>query len=1225
MPFVINADFLLTSAREAVQEDEPWNKWLRDCVADTFVGAFEAMVAHQQYRTQAYRYLPLSPANSFLLPACEAIYRDLSKRACVWTEGAEPLRQPAECATAEERFRTLFVQEQLPRPLTKRPIVKPEITKWGEQLQRLGVKKMTTAEVLDCLKDAKWLRRQTMEWFVDCYGYLRQFNASNLEGILECRIVPVEKGRLSCDNEQAIYFECDAETRELLDSIPRNIRSQVQVTFLRSEFYRHVADNEDLRAWMTETLSVYPFSHENYIVDVSEWLINNATTIEDDELVGATHFLAAFCDDDTPIGDRIRDLPVVLNDGSRALLSELRSRCQHIVTPAMLDPESGWQLIYATANDRNHLAVLADVYVPKPAARLSLLRLLKGLGITDTPKPVRRSIGYWQQHQQTAYEKLILALHAFRSARSRLGDMKVENTVPPQWLEQSGHGPGKVSQEAQQRNNAILGYLRKLDSVIAAAPDYSREHTSTEVQTEYGLLAKVSLFYHGLYWYREPSEFLVALREKAWLVSTKGVVPPQRAFVDKPETREIFGDSVAYALEPMPERIADLLGIRRQVTAEELLEILAQNVTSNADNPPLARRVYQRLNSLEGLSDAVLHRLKTEAVIFAPLAGKRWVTVNESIWSDRSGIFGDGFAYLEKLYPKLKDFFVDTLGVKVDADAECFARRWLALQDDDDVSPEYVQTALAAIYRELLPLFGKSESTAQSRLQEEPEWWNDFTTRAKIWCQDGLFCEPADNCFVPDDGEVRRLFDGADVHFVWRPDKASFSGYQAVYRVLNVPYLSEVVTIALADNADAIVLEEPRFVTTGAKLFALVCLKERYPDEYERAASGGLVAALWNTTEAKAEHLALRYMLGDATRLKEYSAYWDRAKGQLLHLGEHTRKIDVAESLARELLSDRRFRDFAALVEAALGESLREAMARIRKWGWTVPVEVRSLIGAQSSLAASAEWPSDDEQKTGRARGQRDAQTDNDAQTGTEAIGEGPATEESSPVESDTLPGDEEDGAPKEDQHDQEEAPIADESASPLRYAEELHEAFNKPSRHPPEEGSPETDGNVSNPERRRKRTRADIHTARGNEPPLGERFDFVKVRKWEGKNHDTRFKLQQWYGGRCQICGLTFAKRNGEPYFEGLYLVSRIQARWIDRPGNVLCLCANCCAKFQHGSVSEMQDIRQQIKCMKTAAEGGHDNPFLEIILCGEAKRIVFAEKHLVDLQELLGIDTEA
>ncbi|MEA2104571.1 MAG: hypothetical protein U9P79_08035, partial [Candidatus Cloacimonadota bacterium] len=34
LPFMINADFLLTTDREKIQEDEKWNHWLRGCIAD---------------------------------------------------------------------------------------------------------------------------------------------------------------------------------------------------------------------------------------------------------------------------------------------------------------------------------------------------------------------------------------------------------------------------------------------------------------------------------------------------------------------------------------------------------------------------------------------------------------------------------------------------------------------------------------------------------------------------------------------------------------------------------------------------------------------------------------------------------------------------------------------------------------------------------------------------------------------------------------------------------------------------------------------------------------------------------------------------------------------------------------------------------------------------------------------------------------------------------------
>jgi len=117
-------------------------------------------------------------------------------------------------------------------------------------------------------------------------------------------------------------------------------------------------------------------------------------------------------------------------------------------------------------------------------------------------------------------------------------------------------------------------------------------------------------------------------------------------------------------------------------------------------------------------------------------------------------------------------------------------------------------------------------------------------------------------------------------------------------------------------------------------------------------------------------------------------------------------------------------------------------------------------------------------------------------------------------------------------------------------------------------------------------------------------------------KDNVVRTFLREQYGGRCQICQYTFLKRSGEPYFEGLYLVSRTAADWIDRPGNVLCLCANCCAKFQHGSV-DADDPRDQVAAF-TVGEGG-GRGVLRIRLCGEDAVIRFTAKHMIDLQEML------
>ncbi len=122
----------------------------------------------------------------------------------------------------------------------------------------------------------------------------------------------------------------------------------------------------------------------------------------------------------------------------------------------------------------------------------------------------------------------------------------------------------------------------------------------------------------------------------------------------------------------------------------------------------------------------------------------------------------------------------------------------------------------------------------------------------------------------------------------------------------------------------------------------------------------------------------------------------------------------------------------------------------------------------------------------------------------------------------------------------------------------------------------------------------------------------------WEQKNYDVRIFLLEQYKGHCQICNLAFDKRDGEPYFEGMYLVSRAKGRWIDRPGNVLCLCPTCCTKLQVGSV-EADDIVEQVGAFRTFLEGGVDQPSLNLQLCGDIVKIKFTERHFLDLQEII------
>jgi len=187
-----------------------------------------------------------------------------------------------------------------------------------------------------------------------------------------------------------------------------------------------------------------------------------------------------------------------------------------------------------------------------------------------------------------------------------------------------------------------------------------------------------------------------------------------------------------------------------------------------------------------------------------------------------------------------------------------------------------------------------------------------------------------------------------------------------------------------------------------------------------------------------------------------------------------------------------------------------------------------------------------------------------------------------------------------------------------VNYKEEFKKAFlRSPSTNELEGGH--RPGSVVNIEKYREETGDRIQAELEKEPPPETRFRRVPRKVWEGRCEDTRKFLEEEYQGRCQICDSVFNKRKDhKPYFEGLYIVHRTRAKWIDHRGNVLCLCPTCCAKFQYGPI-EADDIMEQVTMLRTEKEGGEGSLWISIQLCGEECYIRLSERHLVALQELL------
>lgn len=1146
LPFIINADFILTSNREDVLKDEPWNQWLLDCVSDVFIEAFEKWLDAETYRTKIFGFIPLGANNDFLKPVVDSIQSNLKNHKIILTEPDGQKRMPEQTMTAPKDFRLLLSTSTFPKPLLDTRIVLSELEIYRKQIEFIGVKTITLEIVKKCFQDRSWIGSHDEGWLLECYQFLSKQDFSTLR-LTDCPIVPVEvegKAQWSCDDEQPIYFELDDECKKVLDEKP--VCACIPLAFLNSNFFAKIKDDEKLCTWMTETLKIYPFSKNNYAVDILMWLKEHYSNISESDLISTTVFLLRLADTNFDF----KDIPIVLSDGRRMLLSEALAlqEIQMVVSSSRADSETGWHHIWKTKNDRSHFLVLSNCY-PEEVCESFFKKDL----ILLYPKPFyRKDIGYYHEY----YDYL-----------------------PPEWMKDDNH---TVS---NHEASALIQFLEKNSYIIEGWP-YCKHDFRNDGRCNFSTELK-------------EASFIQYLKKLRWLPTTKGLAYSGQAFLPSPDIKDILGDSVPYFQGSLQSNIIDLLGIRTKATVEELMSVLEQHSQNGDDSKELAERVYRTLDSRD-LSENIKRRLRESNLILAAMDSKfGWVNYKDVVWKDQKDVMGDDFIFLENTYPKLKNFFVNIIGVKEDFDTEVFARRWIKLQNESSRDNKEIEGILTSIYRKIRPVFDK---------EELPAWWQNFADKVEIWTQDKMFKKPQ-SVYVPDDGDLKQVFQGNGIAFVWRPEKDSFSDWEALYSAIGIKYLSESVKISLVeDNQHDVPDHHAQFLTDSAKILIATWIREQYYKDFDRLIKSQVIDALLNTSEACVFSLNVNYLLDEKSVVNPSDCFWDKEQKVLLtkdQSGERT-KNTIARTLARAMMPNRAYKEFADWIELVLTE--QDYRWRIQQKSWQIPMEVRNWM----------------------------------ENLGRDPLPNKPSSYTTLPVDNPTESIESIKSKPNpiipqnniDSSHESEKEDILDsmpplgslppqppEKDSPERsfdYDLELVKSFNR-SGETKLKGETSNEGNlVKDPERRiEKETirQADMISA---EPDPEKRRWTTERTILEGPDEQVRKTLEEWYGGKCQICDSTFPERDGRPFFIAKYMVERKLARQVDTYANAICLCAEHFAKWQHGAVVA-DNISSQINSLKLASEGGDENLQLKVKLCGEECVIKFKKKHVIALQGLM------
>ena len=196
------------------------------------------------------------------------------------------------------------------------------------------------------------------------------------------------------------------------------------------------------------------------------------------------------------------------------------------------------------------------------------------------------------------------------------------------------------------------------------------------------------------------------------------------------------------------------------------------------------------------------------------------------------------------------------------------------------------------------------------------------------------------------------------------------------------------------------------------------------------------------------------------------------------------------------------------------------------------------------------------------------------------------------------------------------------EPAGPIDIKKELRKAFNRPGKTELDDDYEPEGGKPFNPERIQRRRDKEIQNQIdliADEPDSEERRKETLRTILEDDDPQVRKPLKEWYGGRCQICGKTFRKRNGQHFFIAKYMIPRELAQQVDTHANALCLCAEHFAKWQHGSLEVAEDIIDQINSMELGKETDSKNLKIHIKLCCEDLSVNFHTDHAVAVQSMI------
>lgn len=910
--FIIQADFLVPASREDIHKDKKWNEWLRDNISTVFLESLETFKNDENLKVSFYNYIPLDSeiTDEFFLKVVEQLKDKLLESDCVLTESAKWLK-PSQVFRASEEIRSLISNEDSLEFFGKEFISKlieenVELT----VLDFLGVESFSINHLIELLRNTEWLEKKSNDWLIQLYGYLKnRLSKSGFSTVKKLQIVRLKSGEMKSPikeiffpfrGKQSYGFEkqlpfVDKEIVKGNEEFLKNLGVLYAEPFNIIENYilKDFENNDDNQNWKSKTEEVR-IGYINYIKDnLAEYekekdnRLNsnkNQYQTKDDPLKHLRNVIRIRCK--TKLGDEEYKKPNFVY-----LSNEYKS-------------EVNLNFLFSRINDVS--------YVHSHYIELSTKELVK-----TEPNKIKRK------------EKQNKLLEDWNTFFIKLGvstkPLIYVNSSCGRWNNDTIYYSSAISNVIEEDNIKKKSLLLKI--LDTHWDNYYKRFTSNTI-----CYLPNNDYRYNLRYRTEESEWFEKLKKYEWLpIKNNLLKQSSKLFIDKPETRKILGDSVLYLdAEIKNEDFLKALNISSEVNVETVLEVLEALVDSKNDDKERFEKLYVFLNeNYKGNENQIKKHFYNKNLIFIPEIPNNYIPINKAIWKNVSQIFGNYRYYLEDYYPKLKNFFVQKLGISEKPTANDYANILLEISNKNSLEKEDKEKILK-IYKEL-NRFLENEDLENPSITNE-DWWDDFIEEKIFWTNKLEFWRNDDDVFVNNDEELYELFKDKDtVSFL----KVPYNEVPRLTYFIKQTGLKPVSEKIKAEIETSVECEYEKELTNNINSLLIYIFRYLYHKEspvYKKLKEAGKLSEILSLKCFYVLDLNIRYTLQTESATKDELLYLDKDKFYIKvdNLDDYGR---ISIELSKAFGSPQGLSEFVETLLLKSSDEKRAESLKIRKIG----------------------------------------------------------------------------------------------------------------------------------------------------------------------------------------------------------------------------------------------------------------------------------------------------